>query len=139
MYGLLVKGAVTYLMCSYPQVGATVLEELGFSEQQDLDQYQIYSDKLFSRITKLMSERVGVSEEELLENFGEYFVEYTIKCGYGDLLFSLGRSISDLINELDNLVIFIPPFFLYLSIKIYCSTNIFDFHIQKSKHPVLFA
>ena len=111
MYGLLVKGAVTYLMCSYPQVGATVLEELGFSEQQDLDQYQIYSDKLFSRITKLMSERVGVSEEELLENFGEYFVEYTIKCGYGDLLFSLGRSISDLINELDNLVIFIPPFF----------------------------
>jgi Haem-NO-binding len=49
------------------------------------------------------SEALGLPEETILEEFGEYWTVYTAEAGYGPLLQFAGTSLFDFLQNLDNM------------------------------------
>lgn len=60
-----------------------------------------YDDEITYNLVREASEVLGVSKASLLETFGEYFIMYTAKEGYGDLLKSGGNSLPEYLNNLN--------------------------------------
>ncbi|CAB4059401.1 E4.6.1.2 [Lepeophtheirus salmonis] len=58
---------------------------------------------MVGKLSKKATLLLGITEEELFENIGNYFVEFVGSFGYGDVLALLGRQLRDFLNGLDNL------------------------------------
>ncbi len=62
-----------------------------------------YPDAATYRLVAASSEVLGLPPEQVLESFGRYWIIYTAREGYGELLKLSGRSIWEFLANLDNL------------------------------------
>lgn len=62
---------------------------------------QPYPDDVTYRLVEAASRRLGLTQEALLEGFGEYWVRYTGQHGYGDVLKMSGRTLPAFLQNLD--------------------------------------
>lgn len=62
-----------------------------------------YPDEVTYRLVAEASERLQAPAEALLRAFGRYWVLYTAKEGYGDLLDRSGRNLEDFLVHLDDM------------------------------------
>ncbi|XP_077998741.1 guanylate cyclase soluble subunit beta-2-like, partial [Glandiceps talaboti] len=84
-----------------------VLLDLTERKQAQIDEsnsfvtYQHYDDVITFKIVGAVSEVLGLDTSVVLEVFGEYFMEYVIRLGYGNLLRTLGHDLKSFLEGLD--------------------------------------
>ena len=64
---------------------------------------QNYDDDITFRLVKAVSERLGLSPEQVLEAFGEYWITYTADEGYGALMTAGGSHLREFLANLNDM------------------------------------
>jgi hypothetical protein len=103
MYGLVNK-ALQDLVCSHfdEDTWETIKRNAGV----DIDVFvsmEAYPDDVTYKLVAAASEALALSTEEVLKAFGEYWVSYTAKAGYGEMLKLAGDTLPTFLQNLDNL------------------------------------
>lgn len=62
-----------------------------------------YGDDVTYRLVGATSEVLGMPAEQVLQNFGSFWIQYTAREGYGELMRVAGNSIWEFLANLDNL------------------------------------
>ena len=103
MYGLVNK-AIEELVCA--RFGEESWEAIRRKADIDVEAFlsmDAYPDDVTYKLVGAASEVLGLSVEALLEAFGEYWVLYTGREGYGEMLKMAGDSLPSFLQNLDNL------------------------------------
>lgn len=103
MYGL-INRAIQDMVCEHhgSDVWETIKTKANIEESRFLV-LQSYPDDLTHRLVFAASEILGLSSSEIMRAFGQYWVEYTGKAGYQDLLEMAGDTLPDFLSHLDEL------------------------------------
>lgn len=104
MYGL-VNRAIQQMVST--QHGEDAWQRIkGRADLQDLDffsTYQAYPDDVTHRLVAAASEELGLSADQIMTAFGEYWITFTASEGYDQLLESTGETLPEFLDHLDNL------------------------------------
>jgi hypothetical protein len=103
MYGL-VNRAVQQLVEQHlgPTGWARVCKQAGISDDGFVA-VSAYPDQMTYKLVGAVSQEMGMSPEQVLEAFGEYWILYTAQEGYGDLLQMGGDNLRDFLGNLDHM------------------------------------
>ncbi|MGA1516640.1 MAG: heme NO-binding domain-containing protein [Phycisphaerales bacterium] len=103
MYGMInraVKGLVVDRYGAETWERIRVLAKVDEVEFLSMEQYP---DELTYRLVAASSEVLGVPADQVLQAFGEYWIEYTAEAGYGEIMRAAGRSLPEFLANLDQL------------------------------------
>jgi len=103
MYGL-VNQAIEDLVRAYH--GGTAWELIKQTAQLQIEAFigmEQYPDDVTYKLVDAASEVLGVPREEVLQSFGEHWVLFTAKKGYGEILSTGGNTLPDFLQNLDML------------------------------------
>lgn len=103
MYGM-VNQAVADLAerLGGPELWSAIVERAGM----DLPVFvamEAYDDDVTYRLVAAASEVLGLSQEEVLEAFGEHWILYTGEQGYGPMLSAMGATLPEFLANLDSM------------------------------------
>ncbi|MBG1261622.1 heme NO-binding domain-containing protein [Nostoc commune] len=103
MYGLINK-AIQDMVCD--RFGEETWQTIKQKAEVEIDDFlrmEPYPDDLTHKLVKATSEVVGLSSAEIMQAFGEYWIEYTGKAGYGLMLDMGGNNLPEFLDNLDDL------------------------------------
>ena len=103
MYGLVNK-AIHDMLCS--RFGENTWQAIRQKAEIEVDTFismEGYPDDVTHRLVKAASEVLGLSTSEIMQAFGEYWVEYTAEEGYGEMMAMSGNNLCEFLQNLDNL------------------------------------
>lgn len=103
MYGLVNK-AIEGLVCS--QFGEPVWEQIKAQagvDEEGFISHDPYPDKITYALVAAASQVLNTPANQLLEAFGEYWVTYTAREGYGGMLDAAGSTLPEFLLNLNNL------------------------------------
>lgn len=103
MYGM-INLAVEQLICE--NHGIEIWNQVKKKAEVDLSHFvnmESYDDSITYRLVGAASEILQVSTDRLLEEFGEYFITYTAKAGYGQMLNLGGKTFPEYLSNLNML------------------------------------
>lgn len=103
MYGLVNKAVESLVRA---QFGADVWEKIRSRASVNVASFvsmEPYPDDVTYKLVFAASEVLGAKVPDLLEAFGEYWVLYTAKEGYGELFSMFGSSLEEFISNLDSM------------------------------------
>lgn len=103
MYGLVNKALSGVIVDHYGQAHWDLICQQAGVAQVDFIPLEQYPDSLTYTLVKTASAVLGLSPSALLEEFGEYWVLTTAEENYGDLLDFAGKTLPDLLQNLDAL------------------------------------
>lgn len=86
--------------------GEETWETIKQKAEVDIDVFlsmEAYPDDLTHRLVKAASVELGMSAAEILQAFGEYWILYTAKQGYGEMIDRGGDNLPEFLQNLDNL------------------------------------
>ncbi len=103
MYGL-VNEAIEQLLTAQcgPQAWTAIRRDAGVSDGSFIAM-QAYPDEVTYALVESASRHTGLSADQLLEAFGEYWIRYTAEEGYGPLLNMAGTTFREFLGNLDRL------------------------------------
>ncbi|WP_273431851.1 heme NO-binding domain-containing protein [Chitinibacter tainanensis] len=103
MYGL-VNRAVEQLVEQHlgPTGWARVCKQAGIADDGFVA-ISAYPDQMTYKLVGAVSQEMGMSPEQVLEAFGEYWIMYTAEEGYADLLQTAGTSLREFLGNLDQM------------------------------------
>lgn len=104
MYGL-VNAAVQDLVCTSfgPDKWEAIKVKAGIEEVDTFSRMGQYPDEMTYRLVAAASDVLGLSSDEVMIAFGEFWVLYTGRLGYGHLFDIAGNSLRDFLLNLDAL------------------------------------
>lgn len=103
MYGLVNKAVEGLLKKDYGiEVWERVKAKANYSQDTFISM-KSYPDSLTYNLVMAASEELNVSPSDLLEAIGEYWVLFTAKEGYGDMLSAGGTSLVEFLHNLNML------------------------------------
>ncbi|HEY9875060.1 MAG TPA: heme NO-binding domain-containing protein [Candidatus Obscuribacterales bacterium] len=103
MYGLVNK-AIQDMVCD--RFGEETWEKIKQTAGVEMSSFlsmEGYPDDLTHRLVKAASEVLGLSASEIMQAFGEYWIQYTAQEGYGEMMEMSGDNLPDFLENLDNL------------------------------------
>lgn len=103
MYGL-VNQAIHDMVCA--SFGEKTWQAIRLQAEIDVDNFlsmEAYPDDLTHRLVKAASAVLGLSAAEIMQPFGEFWVDYTAKNGYGEIMDMEGDNLPDFLQNLDEL------------------------------------
>jgi hypothetical protein len=103
MYGLVNKAVVDLVTTKF---GQETWNKIKQKADVDIDLFvsmDAYPDDVTYRLVGAASEVLGITAEQVLEAFGEWWVLYTAQEGYGPLLNASGSNLRDFLKNLDAL------------------------------------
>ena len=103
MYGLVNK-AVGDLVCT--RFGEQAWEAIRARARIGVDSFismDPYPDEVTYKLVGAASEVLGLSPEAVLDAFGEFWIRYTAKEGYGEMFSMFGESFGEFLHSLDAL------------------------------------
>jgi Haem-NO-binding len=103
MYGLVNK-AIQDMVCS--RFGEDIWREIKDKAEVNVDVFismEGYPDDLTHRLVKAASVVLGLSPTQVMEAFGEFWVQYTSEEGYGEMMDMSGDTLPEFLENLDNL------------------------------------
>jgi hypothetical protein len=103
MYGLVNK-AIHDMVCS--RFGEEIWQEIKQKSEIDVDMFismEGYPDDITHKLVKAASIVLGLSSSEIMQAFGEFWVEYTSQEGYGEMMDMSGDTLPEFLENLDNL------------------------------------
>ncbi len=62
-----------------------------------------YPDDVTHKLVKTISEVIGLSGTQVMQAFGEYWIEYTAKVGYESIMDMYGDTLPEFLKNLDHL------------------------------------
>lgn len=103
MYGLINK-AIQDMVCD--RFGENTWKEI--KQKAEVAEHifirmEGYPDDLTHKLVKAASVVLGLSSSEIMEAFGEFWVEYTAQEGYGEMMDMSGDTLPEFLENLDNL------------------------------------
>jgi hypothetical protein len=103
MYGMVNIAIEQLITETYgTEVWEKVKTEANVSEKKFINM-QPYDDKITYQLVQAASEILSVDANLLLERFGEYWILYTAKEGYGDMLKLGGKNLPEFLKNLNML------------------------------------
>lgn len=103
MYGLVNK-AVEDLVCSrYGEETWAQIQERAQVDVIGFVSMESYPDEVTYKLVGAASEVLGAPVAALLEAFGEHWILYTAREGYGELISMFGASLREFLGNLDNM------------------------------------
>lgn len=103
MYGLLNRAIKEMTIESHGPALWRRICELADVVDDDFASMQQYPDSLTYRLVGAFCAETGLATEEVLERFGEFWIRHTGARGYEELLDVSGRTLPQLLGNLDNL------------------------------------
>ncbi|BAZ14028.1 heme NO binding domain-containing protein [Calothrix sp. NIES-4071] len=103
MYGLVNK-AIQELVCS--RFGEETWGQIKQKAEIQTDTFlsmEAYPDDLTHRLVVAASQVLGISTAEVMQAFGEFWVSYTGKEGYGEMMDMGGDNLPEFLGNLDEL------------------------------------
>ncbi|MBN3880897.1 MULTISPECIES: heme NO-binding domain-containing protein [unclassified Nostoc] len=103
MYGLVNK-AIQDMVCS--RFGEDTWKTIKHKAEVDVDVFlsmEGYPDDITHKLVKAASVILGLSSSEIMQAFGEFWVQYTAQEGYGELMDMSGDELPEFLENLDNL------------------------------------
>ena len=103
MYGFIHKGLFAYLRhLGGPELVARVRAD-SVDEDESVVSLERYDDGRTARLVRRTCEILGRGEDELLQDFGRYWINFVHGDGYGPVLATAGYRLFDILDNLDNL------------------------------------
>ena len=87
---------------------------------------QSYDDDVTYRLVDAVSHRLGLPASQVLEVFGEYWITYTAKEGYGGMLEAGGKSLREFLGNLNDMHGRIGTIFPQLRMPLFRVTPVSD-------------
>ena len=103
MYGLVNK-AIEDMVCS--NYGQETWQEIKQKANLDLETFvsmEGYPDDVTHRLVKAASEVLKMSSADIMQAFGEFWVQYTAEEGYGEMLDMSGDNLPEFLENLDDM------------------------------------
>jgi len=103
MYGLVNK-AIQDMVCS--RFGEETWKEIKQKAEVNVDVFismEGYRDDITHKLVKAASVVLGLSPTEIMQAFGEFWVQYTAQEGYGEMMDMSGDTLPEFLENLDNL------------------------------------
>ncbi len=103
MYGLVNKG-IQDMVCS--RFGEETWQEIKQKAEVEIDVFlsmEGYPDDVTHRLVKAASVVLNLSPSEIMQAFGEFWVQYTSEEGYGEMMEMSGDTLPEFLENLDNL------------------------------------
>lgn len=103
MYGLVNK-AIKDMVCTH--FGEDIWQKIRHKAEIELDVFtsmESYPDDLTHKLVKAASIVLNLSASEIMQAFGEYWIQYTAKEGYGEMIDMSGEDLPEFLENLDNL------------------------------------
>jgi len=103
MYGLVNAAVQDFVISNFGADKWDKIKSKAAVNVASFNRMESYPDDLTYRLVGAASEVLGVSTEDALKGFGEFWVLYTGKAGYGEIFDSAGRTLREFLFNLDNL------------------------------------
>ncbi len=101
MYGLVNKAVEDLaLLLGGPDLWSRILSRAGLDTPVWVAM-DPYDDALTFRLVEATSDVLGLSQEQVLEAFGEHWIRFTGREGYGPLLSAMGGTLPGFLSNLD--------------------------------------
>ncbi len=104
MYGL-VNRAIQQMVTTHhgEDVWHRIKERANLRDLDFFSTYQAYPDDVTHRLVAAATEELGLSGDQIMHAFGEYWITYTATEGYDQLLESTGETLPEFLDHLDHL------------------------------------
>ena len=103
MYGLVNRAIQDLIVEEYGESTWREVRRLAGVQEDSFVSMDPYPDALTYSLVQAAATYLDAPPEELLEAFGRYWVLYTAREGYGDLLDQCGQSFEEFLDQLDAL------------------------------------
>lgn len=103
MYGL-VNTAIQDMVCS--RFGEETWKKIKHKAEVDIDVFlnmEGYPDDITHKLVKAASVVLSLSTQQIMQAFGEFWVQYTAQEGYGEMMDMSGDTLPEFLENLDNL------------------------------------
>lgn len=103
MYGLVNKGIYELVVNQYGKESWNSIRAQAGLGEDDFISMESYPDGLTYKLIAATSQILQITQEKVLEKFGEYWITHTANEGYGNLLDMAGTTFTDFLKNLDQL------------------------------------
>ena len=103
MYGLVNKAMKGFVIKSFDEEKWKSICDKANFDDYDFLSFKSYPDDLTYRLVGAASQELSMTQESILEAFGEYWILYTASEGYSDMLDVSGTTFPEFIGNLDML------------------------------------
>jgi hypothetical protein len=103
VYGLVNK-AIQDMVCT--RFGEDTWQKIKQTAEIDIDIFismEGYPDDITHRLVKAASKILNLSSADIMQAFGEYWVQYTAQEGYGEMMDITGDTLPEFLENLDTL------------------------------------
>ena len=103
MYGLLLDSVQKFLREKYGEHYWVVIRRRAKLDNHWFVTHEVYSDSVMTNLIDAAAITLSEDRDQVMQMFGEYFVQNIGRYGYARLLRVLGRDLRDFLNGLDDL------------------------------------
>jgi hypothetical protein len=103
MYGLVNKAIADMVRSQFGEERWQEIRQLAAVENDTFLSMEGYPDDVTHRLVKAGSQVLGLSSSQIMQAFGEFWVQFTATEGYGELMDMNGDNLPEFLGNLDNL------------------------------------
>jgi Haem-NO-binding len=103
MYGLVNKAIADMVLSKFGQEAWESIRQKAHVEVNTFLSMEGYPDDVTHRLVKAASVVLNLAPAQIMEAFGEFWVEYTAQEGYGEILDMSGDDLPEFLQNLDNM------------------------------------
>jgi Haem-NO-binding len=103
MYGLVNKAIADMVLTRFGKETWENIRQKAHVESETFLSMEGYPDDVTHRLVKAASVVLNLSSAQIMEAFGEFWVEYTAQEGYGEMLDMSGDDLPEFLQNLDNM------------------------------------
>jgi Haem-NO-binding len=103
MYGLVNKAIADMVVSRFGQETWNEIRQKAHVEVDTFLSMEGYPDDVTHRLVKAASAVLNLAPAQIMEAFGEFWVEYTAQEGYGEMLDMSGEDLPEFLQNLDNM------------------------------------
>jgi len=136
MYGMVNNTILEWVSRQYGEETAQEVRRKANLETNVLINMEQYPDQESFALVGASADILEKSQAEMLEEIGEYWIEYALKSDYGDLLRMAGDTLPEVLMNLDNLHVRIGNAFPKLEPPSFWCTEVAEesLHLHYSSH-----
>jgi hypothetical protein len=103
MYGLINQAIQDLIIQNYGEKSWEEIKHLAHVDIDDFVGMSTYPDSMTYQLIEATSQKLGLSQEEILLAFGEFWILFTAEKGYGSILDAAGDNLAEFLQNLNQL------------------------------------